>query len=351
MRSIPTRNGGPQRIYAKTESGEYVITRGLSNVPAALWLSSAEKPFTHTNEGVTVKFTPTAVAPKLAVDGGSWTDWTYATTLMAVAQPVYLQEPPDFQRWGPKQEPRGARERGHLARIEKAIKKGDSEAALAAITAALCDAGGRYRRVGRLGVGESGDVGRGAARAGRGHRHSLARYRPVGRCSMDSAPQAAAMAYADLCYAAGKLGCFLDLQVRVMGDQFERVAYSSYGEAAHETRSERLRNIGIDPARFLRGLVFRFAVPGAGAGRRELDPWRLARSMKEVGLGPEMTAFLKKSATKADLDTFNRMRAAETYAYLRFQDETPSEPFRPRRQDAPGRSDRHSRGARRFQHA
>jgi hypothetical protein len=153
-----------------------------------------------------------------------------------------------------------------------------------------------------------------------------ARFRPVGRCSMDTAPQTAATAYADLCYAAGKLGCFLDLQVQVMGDQFERVAYSSYGEAAHETRSDRLRNIGIDTARFLRGLVFRYAV--AGAHRRELDPWRLARSMKEAGLGPDMLAFLRSAATRPELDTFNRMRAAETYAYLRFHNETPANRFK-----------------------
>jgi len=112
-----------------------------------------------------------------------------------------------------------------------------------------------------------------------------------------------------------------------MGDQFERVAYSAFGEAAQMTQSNRLRNISIDAARFMRGLVFRFGVPGVQ--RRELETWRLARSMNEAGLAREMKAFLKTAAARPALDTYNRMRAAETYVYLRLQTEPPDDGLLP----------------------
>jgi len=322
----PTPGGGVLQTYAATPSGDYEVARGLGRVPAEVWLASGHKELSYTVDGVKVKvtFEPTADGPSRPVDGASWTDWTYATTLLALPQPVYVQEPPGDDRWGPKQKSRGQRASEHLARIEAAIEKGNAKAALTAIDTALATS------VDETGVWSDFAWEKAAAwaeeqRAFDAAMGIRARFRPVGRCSMDTGPQAAATAYADLCYAAGKLGCFLDLQVQVMGDQFERVAYSSYGEAAHETRSDRLRNIGIDPARFLRGLVFRYAV--AGAHRRELDPWRLARSMKEAGLGADMLAFLRSAATRPELDTFNRMRAAETYAYLRFHNETPANRF------------------------
>jgi hypothetical protein len=60
---------------------------------------------------------------------------------------------------------------------------------------------------------------------------------------MDTTPQEAARLYAELAYARGDLGKFLQLQVRIMGDQFERVAWSSFGEAAHSTEAERLSSV------------------------------------------------------------------------------------------------------------
>ena len=40
------------------------------------------------------------------------------------------------------------------------------------------------------------------------------RHRPVGRCSIDLGPQEAARQYAELCFAAGKLSCFLNCRSR-----------------------------------------------------------------------------------------------------------------------------------------
>ncbi len=132
--------------------------------------------------------------------------------------------------------------------------------------------------------------------------------------------------YAELCFVAGRLGCFLNLQVLIMGDSFERVAYSSYGEADHTTESERLRDIGIDVQRFLRGLMYQFNA--SGIERPEIDPWRLARSIREAQLGQTMTTFLRDEAKRRNLDPTNRLRAAQTLAFFRLQSES-SRSFNP----------------------
>lgn len=48
------------------------------------------------------------------------------------------------------------------------------------------------------------------------------KFRPMGSCSMDSTPQEAARLYAEVAWERGDLGRFLQLQVRIMGDQFDR---------------------------------------------------------------------------------------------------------------------------------
>ena len=106
-----------------------------------------------------------------------------------------------------------------------------------------------------------------------------------------------------------------------MGDQFQRVAYSSYGEAAHATEAGRLRDIGIDVEKFLRGLLYQFDAPGIE--RRELDAWRLARSILEANLDSQMGSVLRVEVAQPDLDQFERFRAAQTLAYLRYQKGTP----------------------------
>jgi hypothetical protein len=144
------------------------------------------------------------------------------------------------------------------------------------------------------------------------------RFWPVGRCSMDSSPQEAGMAFADLCYEAGRTGCYLQLQVRVMGDNIgTRVAWSSYGEASFPTYVERIAEIGVDLEQFLMGLVFRFDV----AEEREvaLGAWRLARAMIESGLGERFEAILTSYAHDVELDGYNRFQAAVVLANLKIR--------------------------------
>ena len=266
----------------------------------------------HRSGSTTFVFGPTVAHPAPAIDRRAWEDWTYTTTLLAMDRPLYesLERAPGTN-WRAALTVETAR----LAGVKRAMKRG-ADAGLAEIRAALA------ARV-PLDEFEWEDV---AAFAQQHGAPDLAvtvfsRHRPVGRCSMDIAPKEAARKYADVCYAAGKLSCFLNLQVQIMGDQFERVAYSSYGEAAHATEASRLRDIGIDVEKFLRGLLYQFDAPGVD--RAGLDPWRLARSIHEANLGAGMASFLRAEVARPDLDGFNRLRAAQTLAYLRFQQRSP----------------------------
>lgn len=140
---------------------------------------------------------------------------------------------------------------------------------------------------------------------------SFATVRPMGTCSMDTTPQDAARLYAELAFARGDLGKFLQLQLRIMGDQFERTAWSSYGEAAHTTEAARLASTGIDLDQFLLGLVVR--TPGLEDG---LDPWRLARSIREAGRAAALVPKLEALATSPALDAYNRLRATEVWFFV-----------------------------------
>lgn len=139
----------------------------------------------------------------------------------------------------------------------------------------------------------------------------LRAYRPMGTCSMDTHPQAAARVFAELAYARGDLGRFLQLQVRIMGDRFERTAWSSYGEAAHDTEVERLSSTGIDVERFLLGLGI--ATQNEGP---ELGPWRLARAIQEAKLEQTMLPKLEALATAPTLDAYNRLRATQAWFFV-----------------------------------
>jgi hypothetical protein len=138
---------------------------------------------------------------------------------------------------------------------------------------------------------------------------------PVGRCSMDTGPQKFATDFAERCFAKGELACFLQLQVKVMGDQFERFVYSSYGEASHPTYASRLESAGIDVDRFFRGLVL--MLPGERPS--ELGPSRLARALIESGRGEKFEALLKDMAQDESLDSFNRYRALTTYVSMQYR--------------------------------
>lgn len=136
-------------------------------------------------------------------------------------------------------------------------------------------------------------------------------FRPMGSCSMDTTPQRAARLYAEFAYERGDLGRFLQLQTRIMGDQFERTVWSSYGEAAHETESGRLLSTGIDVDQFLLGLLI------ARPGRDEsLGAWRFARSVREAGRGKTLTPELKRLALSSTSDPYTRLRATQALLYL-----------------------------------
>ncbi len=135
------------------------------------------------------------------------------------------------------------------------------------------------------------------------------RYRPRRSCGLDLAPEYAARAYADLCYRMGRWACFLNLRVRLMGEDLI--------EGTDSTWAERMRKVGIDVERFLRGLLYQFPAPGLE--RSEVEPRQLAGAMREAGLATSMATWLALEATRRDLDEFNRSRAAQTLAFLREQ--------------------------------
>lgn len=136
-------------------------------------------------------------------------------------------------------------------------------------------------------------------------------FRPMGSCSMDTTPQEAARLYAEVAYARGDLGRFLQLQVRIMGDQFERTAWSSYGEAAHETEASRLLSTGIDVDQFLLGLLI--SQPGRQDG---LGPWRFARSVREAQRQSTIVPVLKRLVAASTSDPFTRLRATQALLYV-----------------------------------
>jgi hypothetical protein len=136
-------------------------------------------------------------------------------------------------------------------------------------------------------------------------------YSPMGRCSMDNRPASVARLKAELAYARGDLANFLKRQVNIMGDQFSRVAYSSYGERAHDTQAERLLTTGVDFEKFMLGLLI--VRPNSVAA---LDVWRWARSVGEAGKIAPMREAVRKLAEASDSDPYTRLRATQAHAYL-----------------------------------
>lgn len=135
-----------------------------------------------------------------------------------------------------------------------------------------------------------------------------------GTCSVDMTPQRMTRAHAELAYARGELGRFLQLQVAIMGDRFERPAYSSYGEEAHGTESARLASTGLELSTFLMGLLW--ARDGKDG---HIDPRRLARSIREAGKAEVLQPRLEAIATDAAVDELNRLRAAQAWFFLELE--------------------------------
>lgn len=146
-------------------------------------------------------------------------------------------------------------------------------------------------------------------------------YRPMGSCSMDTTPQSTARVFAELAFARGDLGRFLQLQIAIMGDNFERTAWSSYGEASHRTEAERLTSTGIDVDQFLLGLAVSTQANGANLGA-----WRLARAIQESGRGSSMLPKLEALASSPTLDAYNRLIATQVWFFVQAREE---QTFRP----------------------
>lgn len=139
-------------------------------------------------------------------------------------------------------------------------------------------------------------------------------YRPVGRCSMDRAPQMAAADYRDLCQKMGRIGCFLQLQTRLMADSFDRVAWSSWGEAVAGTDAKALVDAGVDVPRFLVGVGLILDDDNLRPGG--INTWRLARSIAESGRRTELREKALSLVEDESLDELNRVRFAQVVAFL-----------------------------------
>lgn len=144
-------------------------------------------------------------------------------------------------------------------------------------------------------------------------------YRPMGTCSMDTTPQETARVFGELAFARGDLGRFLQLQINIMGDNFARTAWSSYGEAAHRTEAERLLSTGIDLDQFLLGLAV-----GTQDRGPQLSAWRLARAIQESNRAAALLPKLEGLATSPKLDAYNRLRAAQTWFFVQVREEDQS---------------------------
>jgi len=237
--------------------------------------------------------------------GSAWDDWSYTTELLRSESPVY-----DIRR-------EGKEEAGELAMALRGamLVRSNSERGEQALTLA--------RRLLDTVHPPSDDLWADAADFAASRDPALAialrgRYWPRGRCSMDTAPQRAGMAFADLCYAAGDRACYLQLQVRVMGDAVgSRVMRSSYGEASFETYVGRIGEIGVDTERFLMGLVFAYDTDQPRAVGLHTN--RLARAMIETGEPARYDALLASYAQDPSLDDLNRHQAATTLAWVRIR--------------------------------
>ena len=221
-------------------------------------------------------------------------DWVYTTTLLTFEPNA--KNPPRGNAWNSD---KAAEKR--WTRVEKAMDK-SREAGVAAITEHLDQASSYDSRW--------QDV---ISFLGRHDEHDLllkvyAHYRPVGRCSMDTRPAQIARRHARACARAGRLGCTLQMSVRIMADRFTRTAYSSYGEASHATEADALDRAGVDTDRFLRGLLIDYA---SDANRPvAIGLWRLSRSMAELDRTEAFAGQLEALAIDPALDELNRLRAA-----------------------------------------
>ncbi len=245
---------------AKYQKARFWSTEGWTLVTGPLSEADETTPLVFEKDTARVRFEPTYLSPDRAtleaID-----DYSYVKALLESDPPVYEKAPADLD------------DNDTESKINAARIAGDQEKMLAL-----------YRV-----------------------------FRPTGRCSMDERPAEIARDYAELCYNMGKLGCFLQLQVQIMGNSFNRVAYSSYGEAAASTHAERLAETGLDVDAFLAGLALHF---GGVSRRREIAPYRLARSIQEAGQTELVSERLAAWVKDPEFDEYNRLVVVELLSLL-----------------------------------
>jgi hypothetical protein len=140
-------------------------------------------------------------------------------------------------------------------------------------------------------------------------------YIPVGFCSQDTRPAEIAAEHADLCYRTGRLGCYLQLRVRILSNRHARVSWSSVGHRVVPTEAEDLAQTGLDLHRFFLGLLVQF--DAERPRREEIDPMRLATAIVDAGQADHMMHMLRRLAEDRSLDDWNRTRALMTASYVR----------------------------------
>ena len=291
----------------ESDPRSWKVERALDGLPAEPFLrAEVGSPIAVQVEGRVVVFVPSSVdAAEASASSAAFEEWAYATALLVSDQPLYEgsgSDPWSEGSWQLSVELGG--------RLDAAAEESTESGLRAAEAIAHIEVDSSSPVLGRAAeiaeAGERCDVAR-ALRA---------RYRPVGGCSMDTRPQEAARAYAELCSRTGDLSCFLNLQLRIMGDSFSRVAYSSYGEQSHGTDSLRLLETGIDVDRYLAGLAYRF---DSDFRRPGIGTWRLARSIVELGAAERFDARLAADAEDPRLDAANRLRVTQVLVALRLQ--------------------------------
>jgi len=247
----------------------------------------------------------------LTVQDTPWEDWVYTTTLLGFEGLPY--EPMVEEPWGP-----ASKSQERL--VEKALAAVGTSEGRSALEAAIASGlpngsehwGGLVDAATEMGAH---DLVLAAHR----------RWRPMGRCSMDTYPATVASQYADACFAAGRTGCALQLHVRIMDDRHDRMIWSSYGEASHPTQVAALDSTGIDVPRFLRGLVLQYDTTTTRTVG--ISTQRLGRAVHESVHREAMEGQLASWATDPTLDAYNRWMATMTLAWARHYQVGPTEPL------------------------
>ena len=190
---------------------------GLPEFHTTEWFKSLGQPFVHAAGSSNFEFVPANHASAVTLDPRAWEDWTYTTTLLAMDRPLY-----ETLSRSPSADPE-ADWQANGARVEKvtrAMKQG-GDAGLAAIRAVLAE---------NVPLNDDGgaEVASFAQKQGASELavNVRSRHLPVGRCSMDLGAGGGTTVRRGP-FRCRKLYCFLNLHIQIMGDRFQRIAYSS----------------------------------------------------------------------------------------------------------------------------